>query len=164
MPDIQYSQQSCEVKGCIAQAYDYGMRYSKRYLCWEHANIESEIVSEEELKRLAMAKFVPKVNKYHAVRTKGFDSAKEERRYRELLMLRQGRAIKNLECQVPYILSENPRVKVVVDFQYIMDGETILEDVKGIDKRTGKPVTLTACARVKYAWLHEKTGLSVRIV
>jgi hypothetical protein len=105
-----------------------------------------------------------KGNKYHAVRTNGFDSAKEERRYRELCLLQSSGEIGQLECQVPYVLA--PNVKVIIDFRYFDNTEklTVLEDVKGIDKKTGKPVTLTAAARAKYAWLKEKYGLEVRIV
>gem|GEM_PF-5115027 len=78
------------------------------------------------------------------------------------LMLEQGGAISGLECQVPYILGPNTRV--IIDFRYVEADLVILEDVKGIDKRTGQPVSLTATVRAKYAWLADKYGLTVRIV
>jgi len=105
-----------------------------------------------------------KRNKYGNVRTNGFDSAKEERRWHELQLLEQAGCINSLERQVRYVLSEKPRVSVVVDFQYLEAGQTVLEDVKGIDRRTGKPVTLTRAAKAKYAWLKATHGLEVRIV
>jgi len=104
-----------------------------------------------------------KRNKYGAVRTNGFDSAKEERRYRDLVLLERGGLIHDLECQVPYVLSG--KRKAVIDFRYRdLANNLVLEDVKGIDRHSGKPVTLTAAARAKYAWLKEKYGLEVRIV
>jgi len=104
-----------------------------------------------------------KRNKYGAVRTNGFDSAKEERRYRELVLLERAGLIHDLECQVPYVLSG--KHKAVIDFRYRdLAGHIVLEDAKGIDRHSGKPVTLTAAARAKYAWLKEKYGLEVRIV
>src|SRR3972149_7110742 len=104
-----------------------------------------------------------KRNKYNAVRTNGFDSAKEERRYRELVPMERGGYIHDLECQVPYVLSG--KHKAVIDFRYRdLADNVVLEDAKGIDRHSGKPVTLTAAARAKYAWLKEKYGLEVRIV
>jgi len=104
-----------------------------------------------------------KRNKYRAVRTNGFDSAKEARRYRELVLMERAGLIHDLECQVPYVLSG--KHKAVIDFRYRdLADNVVLEDAKGIDRHSGKPVTLTAAARAKYAWLKEKYGLEVRIV
>lgn len=69
-----------------------------------------------------------------------FDSAKEARRWSELLLLERVGAIQNLQRQVKYQLIPSQRIagKVVeraccyvADFVYDRDGETIVEDTKG---------------------------------
>ena len=104
-----------------------------------------------------------KRNKYGAVRTNGFDSAKEERRYRDLVLMERGGLIHDLECQVPYVLVG--KRKAVIDFRYRdLANNIVLEDAKGIDRKTGKPITLTAFAKFKFDIICEKYGLEVRIV
>lgn len=69
-----------------------------------------------------------------------FDSIKEGQRYRELAMLEKAGKISNLELQPKFLLQESFRkngktyrkIEYVADFQYIENGKTIVEDVKGI--------------------------------
>ena len=94
-------------------------------------------------------------NKYHSIKTNGFDSRKEARRYEELLLLQRAGQISDLKTQVPYELipaqyetyerygKNGNRLKdgmrlleracvYVADFVYIDDkGNTVVEDVKG---------------------------------
>ena len=79
-----------------------------------------------------------------------FDSLKEERRYRELLLLQKAGEIRDLQCQVPFPLVPSQRykdpvsgrwktergVKYVADYTYrTKDGEYVVEDVKGVRTR-----------------------------
>ena len=69
-----------------------------------------------------------------------FDSIKEGQRYRELTLLEKAGKISNLELQPKFLLQESFRkngktyrkIEYVADFQYIENGKTIVEDVKGI--------------------------------
>lgn len=69
-----------------------------------------------------------------------FDSAKEAQRYRELKLLEKAGEISNLELQPRFLLQDSfkkngrtyRKVEYVADFQYIENGKTIVEDVKGI--------------------------------
>jgi hypothetical protein len=69
-----------------------------------------------------------------------FDSAKEARRWSELLILEQAGAIQNLQRQVRYELLPSQRiggkvaeraVHYVADFVYEQDGAVVVEDTKG---------------------------------
>lgn len=99
-----------------------------------------------------------KYHKYHASKVvyegQTFDSRKELKRYKELILLQQAGEIKNLQRQVKYTLipeqRENDRrgprggvikgklversVNYIADFVYedARTGETVVEDVKGI--------------------------------
>lgn len=69
-----------------------------------------------------------------------FSSQKEADRYIDLVMLQRAGKIKDLRCQVPYLLvpmqtrpdgkKEQP-VRYIADFVYQEDGREIVEDVKG---------------------------------
>lgn len=73
---------------------------------------------------------------------KKFDSKKEARRYAELITLQRSGWISNLECQKRFELIPNQRDEsgkiiehkcvYVADFCYEQNGETIVEDVKGM--------------------------------
>jgi hypothetical protein len=69
-----------------------------------------------------------------------FDSKKEGRRYVELRMLQTAGEISDLRCQVPYELNEggSHSLKYVADFVYLLNGEVIVEDVKGYRTREYK--------------------------
>jgi len=101
------------------------------------------------------------VNKYGAIRSyselagRVFASKRERHRAEELLLLQRARVISELEYQPPYRLSEKPKIIYTADFRYIEDGETIVEDVKGV---------LTRDTRTKLAWVKEKYGVEVKLV
>ena len=69
-----------------------------------------------------------------------FDSDLEARRYKQLALLEQVGEIKNLKLQVPFLLQESFRkngktyrkIEYIVDFVYEKNGQTIVEDTKGI--------------------------------
>lgn len=94
------------------------------------------------------------MNKYHNVKTRGYDSAHEAERARVLHLLEKAGKIRDLREQVPYELVpaayecpddkindpkakqklvERP-VKYVADFVYIDNatGEEVVEDAKGV--------------------------------
>ena len=80
----------------------------------------------------------PKKHKYGAKRTEVngivFDSAKEAKRYKELLILLKAGEIGLLELQVPYELNEGGThsLKYIADFVYMTkEGVKIVEDAKG---------------------------------
>lgn len=96
------------------------------------------------------------MSKYHAKRVESdgqwFDSRKELNRYRELALMERTGKIRNLRRQVRYQLIPSQRgpditgprggtkrgsvlekgVSYVADFVYERDGETIVEDTKGV--------------------------------
>lgn len=69
-----------------------------------------------------------------------FDSVLEANRYRELMLLQRAKKISNLRLQVPFVLQEgfkkNGRtyqaIKYIADFVYEEKGQTVVEDVKGM--------------------------------
>lgn len=86
------------------------------------------------------------MSKYNSKKTivdgQVFDSRKEAKRYQELLFLERAGAIKNLSRQVKFVLIPSQRDeatgKVIerecsyrADFEYMEDGKTVVEDVKG---------------------------------
>lgn len=68
-----------------------------------------------------------------------FDSIAESIRYKQLALLEKSGYISNLKLQPRFLLQEGFRkngktyrkIEYVADFQYIEDGKTIIEDVKG---------------------------------
>lgn len=102
-------------------------------------------------------------NKYRAKRTwselcqRTFDSKHEAKRGEELHLLAEGGVITNLEYQVKYVLSTQPKVTITVDFMYrnAQTGAWIWEDAKGV---------LTREFRVKRIWLQQQQGIEVRLV
>lgn len=75
-----------------------------------------------------------------------FDSAKEAKRYRELVLLERAGEIQNLELQPRFLLQEGFRknnktwrkLEYVADFKYIENGKTVVEDVKGFETKEFK--------------------------
>ena len=98
--------------------------------------------------------------KYHSVRTysqlcgRFFASKLECKRAEELWLLQLAGEISGLEFQRRFVLSTNPRVSISLDFCYVENGKTILEDSKGF---------LTRDFRTKMAWLKNVYGLDVRL-
>jgi len=84
------------------------------------------------------------VNKYKnkkvVVDGEEFDSIRESQRYKELKLLLRAGEISNLELQPRFLLQDSfkkngrvfRKIEYVADFQYIENGKTIVEDVKGI--------------------------------
>ena len=92
------------------------------------------------------------------------DSVKEYRRGCELKLLERSGKIGNLRRQVSLVLEEPFRdssgkqhraVTYKADFVYTVDGKTIVEDVKGVDRHTGKPQT-TEAFRLKWKLLQSR--------
>lgn len=99
-------------------------------------------------------------SKYHARKIKldgiTFDSKKEAKRYNELKVLEKLKVISNLRLQVPYVLIEKSQygrsIKYFADFVYLKNGETIVEDCKGMR---------TPVYRLKKRLMAEKYGIII---
>lgn len=69
-----------------------------------------------------------------------FDSIQESRRYKELKMLLKTGKIQDLKLQPRFVLQDSfkkngrtfRKIEYISDFQYIENGKTIVEDVKGM--------------------------------
>lgn len=69
-----------------------------------------------------------------------FESNLEATRYKELKLLLRAGEISNLELQPRFLLQDSfkkngrtfRKIEYVADFQYIENGKTIVEDVKGL--------------------------------
>ena len=98
------------------------------------------------------------MTKYHAKRSysqlcqRWFDSKLERTRGEQLCLLEKAGEIERLVYQQRFVLSEKPKVAIVIDFSYWEDGKVILEDAKGM---------MTPEARGKLAWLKQKYGIDV---
>ncbi len=71
-----------------------------------------------------------------------FDSKKEMKRYKELLMLLRAKKINFLELQPKFLLQEKFKYRgkteraiyYIADFKYLRaDGKVVVEDVKGVE-------------------------------
>lgn len=80
------------------------------------------------------------MSKYHATRTVvdgiTFDSKREAARYAELKLMQRAGLISDLRRQVKYELIPKQQgeraVSYIADFVYSEDGQTVVEDVKGV--------------------------------
>lgn len=93
-----------------------------------------------------------------------YDSIKEYHRWRELQMLERAGKISNLQRQVKILIqpsftnSEGKRRRAIfytADATYSLSGLEIVEDVKAVDKRTGKHIT-TEAFRIKWKLLQKR--------
>lgn len=99
-------------------------------------------------------------SKYHATKVEldgiTFDSKKEAKRYDELKVLEKLKVISNLRLQVPYVLIEKSQygrsIKYLADFVYTRNGETVVEDCKGMR---------TPVYRLKKRLMAEKYGIII---
>jgi hypothetical protein len=122
---------------------------------------------------------IPHRRTYSTLCQRWFDGKGEAERGEELWMLQLAGEIRNLKFQVPFILSEKPRVKLTLDFYYEKPMESaippagyyqyqgVYEDYKGTwyTKKFKKPKAhIEGVFRVKMAWLKEKYGITVIIV
>lgn len=92
------------------------------------------------------------------------DSIKEYNRGKELELLAKAGRIQNLRKQVPLVIQDtfvdkhgkNHRAATYqADFMYEQDGAVIVEDVKGIDRKTGK-IRTTEAFRLKWKLLQSR--------
>lgn len=75
-----------------------------------------------------------------------FDSNLEATRYKELKLLQRVKHISNLRLQVPFLLQEgfkkngktHRKIEYIADFVYEENGQTIVEDTKGMKTETFK--------------------------
>ena len=108
------------------------------------------------------------MTKYHNMRVVvdgiPFDSKKEAQRYRELSLLLRAGIIRDLELQKQYELIPAQRigtkvveraVKYKADFVYKENGETVVEDTKGVKTKD------YIIKRKLMLWVH---GISIREV
>ena len=103
-------------------------------------------------------------NKYRAVKThselcgRTFDSKAEAKRGEELERLQKAGQVVDLQYQVKFTLHHKPIITIKLDFVYRhiyaggVIGETIYEDVKGMETRE---------FRVKRFWLEEQQGIKI---
>ena len=81
-----------------------------------------------------------------------FDSKAECIRGEELALMERGGLIEDLRYQVKFVLSENPKVSITIDFTYLDNGKRIFEDTKGMETRE---------FRVKRIWLKQLCGIDI---
>ena len=75
-----------------------------------------------------------------------FESNLEATRYKELKLLQRAKQISNLRLQVPFLLQEgfkkngktHRKIEYIADFVYEENGQTIVEDTKGMKTETFK--------------------------
>lgn len=75
-----------------------------------------------------------------------FDSILEANRYQELKLLQRAKQISNLRLQVPFLLQEgfkkngntHRKIEYIADFVYEENGQTVVEDTKGMETETFK--------------------------
>lgn len=75
-----------------------------------------------------------------------FDSNLEAERYRQLKLLQRAKQISNLRLQVPFLLQESfkkngkayRKIEYIADFVYEENGQTVVEDTKGMETETFK--------------------------
>ena len=100
----------------------------------------------------------------HGAIVQRYDSKKEFARHRELKILERIGRIKDLRWQVPMLIQEGftdqngKKVRPIfynADFSYTENGKEIVEGVKGVDKKTGRPQT-TEAFRLKWKLLAAK--------
>ena len=81
-----------------------------------------------------------------------FDSKAECIRGEELALMERGGLIEDLRYQVKFVLSENPKVSITIDFTYLDNGKRIFEDTKGMETRE---------FRVKRIWLKQLRDIEI---
>ena len=75
-----------------------------------------------------------------------FDSILEANRYQELKLLQKAKQISNLRLQVPFLIQEgfkkngktHRKIEYIADFVYEENGQTVIEDTKGMKTETFK--------------------------
>jgi len=118
----------------------------------------------------ASAPIVKAEPKYHNTPTDSrgitFDSAKEARRYDELMLMLRAGTVSDLKLQVNFTLQEGfkttdgKRIKPIIykaDFTYHRSGELVVEDVKS-------EATRTKTYLIKKKMLRDKYGIDIEEV
>jgi hypothetical protein len=97
------------------------------------AKLHPRASEQQEQAAIVARTMTKRRNKFGAVRTNGFASKKEERRYQELALLVFVGQIRDLMCQQSYPLTVNGIVvgKYTPDFLYVENGQEVVEEVKG---------------------------------
>ncbi len=99
----------------------------------------------------------------HGLVKEKFDSLKEFRRYKDLCLMQRAGQISDLRRQVKFVIQEAftyreekvNEIAYVADHMYVRNGETVVEDVKGVSK-TGKTITSTKDFKLKWKLLKAK--------
>ena len=92
---------------------------------------------------------VKRLTEQHGPVAQLFDSAKESKRYLELLLLEKTGEIQDLDRQVVLTIQEKfehqgeivRAIRYCADFMYVKDGKTVIEDVKGYDAKKKRWLT-----------------------
>lgn len=100
-------------------------------------------VDEDNQVKSLTASDLPKI---HGKAVAKYDSVKEYERHKELQLMVAANAITDLKRQVPLVIQEKfvyqgKTIRPIVycaDFVYQKNGKTVVEDVKGYDKKTDK--------------------------
>lgn len=101
---------------------------------------------------------------HHGAVIRKYDSKKEYVRHKELELLERGKVIADLKWQVRILLHDgfvNRQGKKIrpifytADFTYIQNGKEVVEDVKGIDRQTGK-IRKTEAFQLKWKLLQAR--------
>lgn len=119
--------------------------------------------SIERMSRKKISETRKQLTNTHGPVTECYDSKKEYRRCLELRFLEKTGSITNLKRQHILVIQpatqyQGERLAAITycaDFVYEENGTTVVEDVKGIDKRTGKPLT-TQVFNLKWKLLKTK--------
>lgn len=107
---------------------------------WSHQDL-AEILARRSQRAPAPIPVAPKRNKFNAKKTEvdgiTFDSKREAHRYQDLKIAERCGVIKDLQRQVVYALRVNDMhiCSYRADFQYVEDGDIIVEDCKGVRTR-----------------------------
>jgi len=90
-----------------------------------------------------------------------FSSKKEARRFAELQLLQRANKITDLELQPRFMLHVNGQLvcDYVADFQYLEQGKTIIEDVKGY-----KGGSAWRIFRIKQKLMKAVHGIDVQVI
>ena len=119
-----------------------------------------------------------KKSKYQNVKAESdsiiFASKKERDRYNILKLLERAGEITDLKIQPVFVLQPTFKkngqtiksIKYIADFQYydIINDVTVVEDVKGYDKKSGKFLTTSASDIKRKLFEYKYPELSIRLV
>ena len=94
-----------------------------------------------------------------------FDSIKERNRFIELEFLQKSGFIFDLKAQhkIDFKINGKHIFYLIVDFTYKMYGENVFEDVKALDRSTGKYLT-TPVFNLKKKIIEAEYGIKINLV